>query len=95
MNRVTILPKTKLGRLSSGITFCSFIGIFLQYWVSIVFGASFSLSGFLMAAGVLLGGVLSGIAILKNHDYAVGLFISALIGVLGVLFVLGEFLFPH
>ena len=45
--------------------------------------------------GICIAGITSIIAIVKHRDYAVFLFFSALIGILGILFVIGEFVFPH
>ena len=44
---------------------------------------------------LVVGGITSIIAVVKYHDKAISLFISALIGIMGIIFVLGEFLVPH
>jgi hypothetical protein len=38
---------------------------------------------------------LSIVSIIKYHDYSLLLFLSAFLGILGIMFVLGEFLVPH
>ena len=50
----------------------------------------------LLAMGcILIAGITSIVAIIKYKDRAIFLFISALIGLLGILFVIGEFAVPH
>src|SRR3989344_1856564 len=50
---------------------------------------------FLAMTCIFIGSITSFISILKYKDYAISLFISALIGILGIIFLLGEFLVPH
>jgi len=49
----------------------------------------------LAMACIVIAGIASILAIVKYQDFAVLLFLSALIGLMGIMFVLGEFLFPH
>ena len=50
----------------------------------------------LLAMGcIIIAGITSIIAILKYHDRAILLFLSALLGLMGIIFALGEFLVPH
>ena len=45
----------------------------------------------LLAMGcILVAGITSIISIIKYRDYAIFLFLSALIGIMGIMFVLGE-----
>ena len=53
------------------------------------------LPGLLALECVVIAGITSTIAIIKYRDRAILLFVSALIGLMGLTFVLGEFLFPH
>ena len=50
----------------------------------------------LLAMGcMIIAGITSFVSIIKYRDYAISLFISSLIGLMGIVFVLGEFLVPH
>lgn len=51
--------------------------------------------GLLAMGCILIAGITSIISIVKYCDYTILLFLSALIGLLGILFVIGEFAFPH
>jgi hypothetical protein len=51
--------------------------------------------GLLSMISIISGGVLSFIALFKKKDRALLLYVPLLIGVLGLLFLLGELLFPH
>jgi hypothetical protein len=44
---------------------------------------------------ILFGGVLSLLALFKKKDRAILLYLPLLIGVLGLVFIVGEFVFPH
>ena len=44
---------------------------------------------------MVVGGILSIITLLKCRDYVISLFLSSLIGIMAILFILGEFLVPH
>ena len=51
--------------------------------------------GILTMLCILTAGVMSVIALTKYKDHAILLFVPALIGAFGLLFVIGEFIFPH
>jgi len=51
--------------------------------------------GLLTMGCILIAGITSIVSIIRYKDYAILLFISALIGILGIVFVIGEFAFPH
>ena len=53
------------------------------------------LPSFTAIFAIITGGVTSIISIIKRKDRAIFLFISALMGFLGLLVLLGEFLIPH
>ena len=94
--RFYILPKTKIGKISFWLVILSFIGIYLNYWIAMAARISMPpLLGILPLGILVICGITSFFAIIKYRDYAILLFLSALIGLLGILFVLGEFLFPH
>ena len=95
--RVYFFPRTEMGMISFLVVVISFIGIYLQYWLSIsgLLNLRLPLSGFLMGGAIVGGGIISIISIVKYRDYAIFLFLSSLIGILGILFVIGEFAFPH
>jgi len=46
-------------------------------------------------AAIIIGGLSSIISIIKYKERSIFSFISAIIGLLGILFLLGEFLVPH
>ncbi|MDP1694731.1 MAG: hypothetical protein Q8L34_04285 [Candidatus Woesearchaeota archaeon] len=105
------LPKTRLGKISFYVCISAFVIIYLQYGISIIIpnrcdangcpdpvGVEFLIRvipGVLAMAIVLITGITSIISIVKYRDRAIVLFVSAFIGLLGLLFVLGEFLIPH
>ena len=51
--------------------------------------------GLLAMGCILVAGITSIISIIKYKDYAISLFLSSLIGILGIIFVLGEIFVPH
>jgi hypothetical protein len=113
--RIHFFPKTKLGKISFWVVIIAFIGIYLNYWISMIrvdlndpcnldnsctspegLGRDIMIVFSLTAMGcVIIGGIASFIAILKYKDHAVSLVISAFIGLMGIIFILGEFLVPH
>jgi hypothetical protein len=51
--------------------------------------------GLLAMACILASGITSVISIIKYHERAILIFVPAALGVIGLIFVLGEFLIPH
>lgn len=51
--------------------------------------------GLLAMAGILASGIMSLIAIIKEKDYAILLFLPVLFGLFGLFMVIGELVFPH
>lgn len=51
--------------------------------------------GLLAMASILGSGIISLISIIKYYERSILIFIPLILGVLGLLFVFGEFLFPH
>jgi hypothetical protein len=89
-------PKTKIGKFSFWVGISAFILVYVQYWLAMAFDVSIPiLLGVLAMLCIVAAGVGSIIAITKYRDRTILLFVSALIGCLGMLFLLGEFLFPH
>lgn len=89
-------PKTKIGKVSFWIGVAAFIIMYLQYWVAMLFKISIpGYSGFLAVILILGAGISSVVALTKYKDKAILLFVSAFIGMLGLLLVIGEFVFPH
>jgi hypothetical protein len=91
------MPKTKIGKISFWMVIVAFIGIYLNYWLSMLSDGTWRIvmPGFLMVGAVCICGIISIIAIVKYRDRAILLFLSSLLGILGIMFVLGEFLVPH
>jgi len=103
-------PKTKIGKISFWSVITGFLIIVIlnviadatqcsngichsnpnELWVSFTIVLSW-----LAILSVVLGGITSIIAITKHKDRAILLFVPALIGCLGLFFLLGEFLVPH
>jgi hypothetical protein len=51
--------------------------------------------GFIALAGIVGSGIMSWISILKYRERAILIFVPALLGILGLMFVLGEIFIPH
>lgn len=107
--KVNFMPKTCLGKWSVKCL-AGFIGLYLLSLILVGLGMrhergvtsiapAFQL--FLMAAGILA--LVCGIAafgigvvgIIKEKERSVLVFLSAIIGTLVLIFILGEFLIPH
>lgn len=97
MKKMNMLPTTKIGKISFWVVIGAFIAIYLNYWLAMIFGGQrvFAIPGMLTVGAVCICGITSIIAITKYKDRAILLFVSAFLGLLGWIFVAGEFLFPH
>ena len=105
MSKVHWLPRTKLGKISIWLAICGIALFYFQYWLGMLFPSPDQpigidlliriLPGFTAIFAIITGGVTSIISIIKRKDRAIFLFISALMGFLGLLVLLGEFLIPH
>ena len=94
--RFYFLPKTKIGKISFWLVIISFIGVYLQYWIAMLAQISIPpLLGLLPVAILIICGITSIISITKYKDIAIFLFLSSTLGILGILFLIGELLFPH
>ena len=98
------IPKTLLGKWSIGLAVASIVlFILLQFFVASGLRDSYTfISGLLLTIPVPLAGI-SGISafftgiigIIKSRDRSVLVFLSTMIGLFVILFLLGEVLFPH
>jgi len=102
--RVTILPKTPLGKWSTG-----FIGAFVVFFVTfILLVASGQQGGDTFFSNLVLGipGLLAGasgvlafltglIGVIRNKERSILVFLAMLIGLYVLVFGLGEVIFPH
>ena len=97
--RVTILPKTLLGKWSVGLAVAFILLIILSGVltglggvgpgpVGPIVGVAFGISG--IAAFVT--GLIS---IIKSKERSILVFLVVVVGVLALLFLLGEVIFPH
>jgi hypothetical protein len=87
--RLTILPKTTLSK-SSVIISVVFI---ILIWTKIQF--SIHVPTFAIGALGLIGFIVSIIAIFKNKDRSVLIFLPVLVGLIIILWTAAEFIFPH
>jgi len=93
---IYLFPKTKIGKLSFWLVIAGLILLYLQYWIAMLFSSSVSPPfGLISIALILIFGISSIFSIFKFKDHAVLLYISSFLGLLGILFVIGEFIFPH
>jgi hypothetical protein len=102
--RISLKPKTKPGKWSTGliIVFFLFIAVFLILVASGQRGGDTFFSNLALTTPMLLGGV-SGVSalatgiigIVKSGERSVFVFLAAAIGLFVLIFSLGEILFPH
>jgi hypothetical protein len=87
--RLRLIPRTLAGKWALGlsIAFIILIGIKILGFLP--------LPTFAVAALGLVGFIISIIAILKNKDRAVFTFIPVIVGLIIILWVAAELLFPH
>jgi hypothetical protein len=94
--KIHFLPQTIIGKISFWLVIISLIGLYLQYWIAIASGLSIPpILGLLPMGLLIICGITSIVAIIKYMDKAILLFLSALLGILGILFVIAELIFPH
>ena len=95
--RITVLPKTLLGRWSVGLAIPSLFLSTYQIWVRLGRLASL-IATYLNMAFVIAGMaafVIGLISIIKRKERSILVFVALALGLLCWFFVLGEFLFPH
>jgi len=88
--KVYFYPKTNLGKVS-------FYGVLIDFLLLIMKTNNIFIP---FPAMILMGlicifGITSIYSIIKNKDYAILLFVTSILGILGILFSLGEILYPH
>ncbi len=102
--RVSILPKTPLGKWSTGliIAFIVFIVVFQLLVVSGQRGGKTFSSNLVLTIPILLAGTsgvfafLTGlIGVIRNRERSILVFLAMLIGLFVLFFCLGEVIFPH
>src|SRR3989344_7140204 len=99
------LPKTKLGKISLWVIILGIVIFYIQYWLGMLFPNPEPPVGldlliriipvFVGIATICTSGVTSLISIIKKKDKAILLFISALMGLLGFVVILGELFIQH
>ena len=101
---VEFLPRTRRGRISAGLLAVAVAAfLFVQVLVASgerggdTFTDNWRLSGAMGVAGlcILLGALVGLVAVWRDHERSVLVFVSIGIGALAALFLLGEFLIPH
>lgn len=90
------MPKTKIGKISFWLVVTGFVLMYMQYWIAMASGLSIPpVIGILPLGVIVICGIASIMSIVRYRDRAILLFLSSLLGILGVLFIIGEFVFPH
>ena len=87
--RLNVLPKTTLGKWSVGLSIVFIILIWMKMQYSI------HVPTFAIAAVGLIGFIMSIIAIFRNKDKAILNFLPILVGLIIILWIAAELLFPH
>lgn len=87
--KITLLPKTRLGKWSVGLS-TSFI---ILIWLKIQYGLP--LMTFAIAFLGLLGFLIGIVAIIKNKDSSILNFLPILVGLIIILWIAGEIIYPH
>jgi predicted Abi (CAAX) family protease len=104
MVRITVLPKTSLGKWSVGLvaTFILFFVLFVILVASGQRGGETFFSNLLLTAPMLLAGtcgvaafVTGLIGIIKSKERSILVYLAIFIGFDILVFCLGEFLVPH
>jgi hypothetical protein len=101
----TLLPKTTLGKWSIGLIIAAFL-LFVVFFIEVASGFhggdTLDFSNFWPAIPILLAGVsvisslVTGIiGIVKSKERSILVFLATTLGVFALIFVVGEFLFPH
>jgi len=87
--KITLIPKSNLGKCSVGLS----IAFIILIWLKIQF--SIHVMTFAIAALGLTGFVTSLVSIFKNKDRAVLTFLPILVGLIIIFWITGEIMFPH
>jgi hypothetical protein len=89
--RFTFLPKSTLGKCAVGLSIVFIIFICLKIQNAI----SLPLPTFAIAAFGIAGFILAIIAIFKSKDKAILNFLPILVGLIILLWIVAELIFPH
>jgi len=93
--RFYFYPKSKLGKISLWFVISPIILIYINYWIAMAFKISTPpVSGILLIAIIIFFGILSFISLIRK-DYAISLIITSILGLLAILLVIAEIIFPH
>lgn len=87
--RFTFLPKSTLGKWALGLSIFFLIFIFLKIQ------GLMPLPTFAVAAFGIVGFILAIIAIFKNKDKAILNFLPLLVGLIILLWIVAEVIYPH
>jgi len=87
--KITLIPKSNLGKCSVGLS----IAFIILIWLKIQF--SIPVMTFAIAALGLTGFITSLVSIFKNKDRAVLTFLPILVGLIIIFWITGEIMFPH
>lgn len=94
--KIYFMPRTSGGKKVLWVILICFILIYLQYWAAMIFNASIPpIVGLLPMIILLITGIFSLRTIIKYKDYSIFLFLSILIWLWSILFIIGEFIFSH
>lgn len=95
--RISTLPKTSLGRWAVGLGMPTLLLFTYPLLVRLGRVAGFIAAYFNMA--LIISGIaaliIALIATIKNKERSILIFLAMLLGLFDLIFVLGEFLFPH
>jgi len=93
---IYFLPITKMGKISFWLVTIGFALLYIGYWVAMATGISIPpIIGWLPMLALCAGGITSIVSIIKYKDKGIFLFLSDLLGLLGILMIIGEFIFQH
>ncbi|NTW72838.1 MAG: hypothetical protein HGA49_11450 [Eubacteriaceae bacterium] len=87
--KITLLPKTRLGYWSAGLSILFIIMIWLKMQGLI------PLMTFMIAGFGITGFFVGLIAVFMNKDWAILNFLSIIVGLLIILWIAAEIIFPH
>ncbi len=88
--KIYFYPKTKLGKVS-------FYGVLIGFLLLIMKTNNILIPfpTIIFIGLICIFGITSIYSTIKNKDYAILLFVTSLLGILGILFTIGEILYPH
>lgn len=87
--KMSLLPKTHLGKWSVGLS----IAFIILIWLKIQFGIH--VMTFAIAALGLVGFLMGSVAIVKNKDLSILNFLPILVGSIIIIWIAGEIIYPH